>query len=143
MAWKGSFFFQAEDGIRYMGVTGVQTCALPICIATGAGLLAALARGAEGVEMGTRFVATHEARAHPAYKAALAAAGPADTVVVKRSLGTPGRGLDGPQGRRLLAAEAAGAPEEGGPGLLGGAGPGAATGRGGLGGGQAWGGGGA
>src|SRR3712207_2706563 len=25
-----SFFFQAEDGIRYIGVTGVQTCALPI-----------------------------------------------------------------------------------------------------------------
>src|SRR3712207_6993638 len=24
------FFFQAEDGIRDMGVTGVQTCALPI-----------------------------------------------------------------------------------------------------------------
>src|SRR3712207_9386824 len=23
-------FFQAEDGIRYIGVTGVQTCALPI-----------------------------------------------------------------------------------------------------------------
>src|SRR3712207_2588382 len=25
------FFFQAEDVIRYIGVTGVQTCALPIC----------------------------------------------------------------------------------------------------------------
>src|SRR5690606_41109047 len=25
-----SFFFQAEDGIRYFHVTGVQTCALPI-----------------------------------------------------------------------------------------------------------------
>src|SRR5256885_12628844 len=25
-----SFFFQAEDGIRYYKVTGVQTCALPI-----------------------------------------------------------------------------------------------------------------
>src|SRR2546429_3937394 len=25
------FFFQAEDGIRYVAVTGVQTCALPIC----------------------------------------------------------------------------------------------------------------
>src|SRR5437016_3828933 len=25
-----SFFFQAEDGIRYWSVTGVQTCALPI-----------------------------------------------------------------------------------------------------------------
>src|ERR1035437_6349733 len=24
------FFFQAEDGIRYTGVSGVQTCALPI-----------------------------------------------------------------------------------------------------------------
>src|SRR5205085_8560992 len=24
------FFFQAEDGIRYLTVTGVQTCALPI-----------------------------------------------------------------------------------------------------------------
>src|SRR3712207_7124156 len=26
----GWFFFQAEDGIRDIGVTGVQTCALPI-----------------------------------------------------------------------------------------------------------------
>src|SRR5260370_13846078 len=25
------FFFQAEDGIRDSSVTGVQTCALPIC----------------------------------------------------------------------------------------------------------------
>src|SRR6202021_3026390 len=25
------FFFQAEDGIRDIGVTGVQSCALPIC----------------------------------------------------------------------------------------------------------------
>src|SRR5256886_3349886 len=27
------FFFQAEDGIRFLTVTGVQTCALPICAA--------------------------------------------------------------------------------------------------------------
>src|SRR5437016_36977 len=27
----GAFFFQAEDGIRDWSVTGVQTCALPIC----------------------------------------------------------------------------------------------------------------
>src|SRR5216683_6638067 len=27
----GFFFFQAEDGIRDLIVTGVQTCALPIC----------------------------------------------------------------------------------------------------------------
>src|SRR5260370_26686121 len=29
-SWSPSFFFQAEDGIRYSSVTGVQTCALPI-----------------------------------------------------------------------------------------------------------------
>src|SRR3712207_7997095 len=35
------FFFQAEDGIRDIGVTGVQTCALPIW------LIQQLFRGAE------------------------------------------------------------------------------------------------
>src|SRR5690606_40685416 len=32
---RGVFFFQAEDGIRDFHVTGVQTCALPICPAGG------------------------------------------------------------------------------------------------------------
>src|SRR5206468_7531205 len=31
------FFFQAEDGIRDLIVTGVQTCALPISVVGGAG----------------------------------------------------------------------------------------------------------
>src|SRR2546422_3873615 len=31
------FFFQAEDGIRDVAVTGVQTCALPISMPGGAG----------------------------------------------------------------------------------------------------------
>src|SRR5262249_57286794 len=30
-----AFFFQAEDGIRDWSVTGVQTCALPICLLQG------------------------------------------------------------------------------------------------------------
>src|SRR5688500_20412312 len=30
-SWPSCFFFQAEDGIRDYKVTGVQTCALPIC----------------------------------------------------------------------------------------------------------------
>src|SRR3712207_8829814 len=35
MRWCGIlFFFQAEDGIRDIGVTGVQTCALPILVQT-------------------------------------------------------------------------------------------------------------
>src|SRR6266496_6094401 len=33
MRWHIFFFFQAEDGIRDLYVTGVQTCALPICCA--------------------------------------------------------------------------------------------------------------
>src|SRR5687768_3755545 len=35
---RSFFFFQAEDGIRDVAVTGVQTCALPICVAPGAAL---------------------------------------------------------------------------------------------------------
>src|SRR2546427_5396767 len=39
------FFFQAEDGIRDLTVTGVQTCALPICVERyGLDLLIDLAR---------------------------------------------------------------------------------------------------
>lgn len=81
-------------------------------IATGAQMLAALALGAEGVEMGTRFVATEEARAHPAYKAALADAQPADTMLIKRSLGQPGRVLASPYAQRIVAAESDGTPRE-------------------------------
>src|SRR5437764_3634571 len=33
------FFFQAEDGIRDTSVTGVQTCALPICLPAAAAAL--------------------------------------------------------------------------------------------------------
>src|SRR3712207_8490677 len=40
------FFFQAEDGIRDIGVTGVQTCALPICFFEGLAVFA----GDEGGE---------------------------------------------------------------------------------------------
>src|SRR3989449_8760700 len=38
------FFFQAEDGIRDVAVTGVQTCALPICYGDRRPVLAARAR---------------------------------------------------------------------------------------------------
>src|SRR6266436_9275649 len=36
--WFYFFFFQAEDGIRDVAVTGVQTCALPIFRSTAEGL---------------------------------------------------------------------------------------------------------
>src|SRR5690606_40879772 len=42
------FFFQAEDGIRDFHVTGVQTCALPICWCGGSPVLVSGAFPAHG-----------------------------------------------------------------------------------------------
>src|SRR5690349_25078456 len=44
------FFFQAEDGIRDLYVTGVQTCALPIC-SRGFGRAIALAAAEAGADI--------------------------------------------------------------------------------------------
>ncbi|GIJ49146.1 2-nitropropane dioxygenase [Virgisporangium aliadipatigenens] len=49
-------------------------------ISDGRGLAAALMLGADGVFVGTRFVATHESTAHDGYKARLVRASGADTV---------------------------------------------------------------
>src|SRR5690606_40404311 len=50
------FFFQAEDGIRDFHVTGVQTCALPICLDRRADLrgLAAAGRRVAGLRGGAQ-----------------------------------------------------------------------------------------
>src|SRR5689334_23530645 len=46
------FFFQAEDGIRDGTVTGVQTCALPICTVAGLGLIALIVAALSSVHVG-------------------------------------------------------------------------------------------
>lgn len=48
-------------------------------IATGRGMLAAMALGAEGVQIGTRFVASEESSAHPAFKQKVIEAKDGDT----------------------------------------------------------------
>lgn len=78
-------------------------------IGDGRGLAAALALGADGIEMGTRFVATQECRAHPHYKQALVAATERDTRIISRPLGFPGRVLPSAAVERILEREAAGA----------------------------------
>ena len=50
-------------------------------IGDGAGIARALALGAAGAMLGTRFVATQESRAHPAYKKRLTEATAADTAL--------------------------------------------------------------
>ncbi|MDD5093593.1 MAG: nitronate monooxygenase [Dehalococcoidia bacterium] len=54
--------------------------------ADGRGLVAALALGAEGIVMGTRFVATKECPAHPKFKEWMLKSTERDTVVIMRSL---------------------------------------------------------
>lgn len=55
-------------------------------IATGAQLAAALALGADGVQIGSRFAITRESSGHDAFKQAVVDAGPGDTHLVLKSL---------------------------------------------------------
>jgi len=76
-------------------------------IADARGVLAALALGASGVQMGTRFIATEECEAHEAYKHAVTTAGPEAAVIYGRRQ-RASRGLDTPLVRRLVELEEAG-----------------------------------
>jgi len=60
-------------------------------IANGAGMAAALMLGAEGINMGTRFMLTQEAPIHPAIKAAIAAGSERDTRLIFRAFRNTGR----------------------------------------------------
>jgi NAD(P)H-dependent flavin oxidoreductase YrpB (nitropropane dioxygenase family) len=78
-------------------------------IMDGRGLMAALALGADGIEMGTRFVAVQECQAHEAYKKLLLEAKETDTVIMERSIGRPARVLKTGGAIRVLEAESKGA----------------------------------
>ncbi|HUW63812.1 MAG TPA: enoyl-[acyl-carrier-protein] reductase FabK [Spirochaetia bacterium] len=79
----------------------------------GRGLAAALALGASGVQLGTRFMAAAECTIHPRVKEALIRASDRDTAVTGRALGHPVRGLCNKLTRQWEKLEAAGAsPEE-------------------------------
>lgn len=63
-------------------------------IADGRGLAAALVLGAEGVQMGTRFVCSEECVAHPDYKQAIVDASDRATAISGQSTGYPMRALE-------------------------------------------------
>jgi NADH:quinone reductase (non-electrogenic) len=73
--------------------------------ATGSQLVAALAMGAEGVNMGTRFIATQEAPVHPSVKQAILAANELDTRLIMRPLRNTERVLTNAGVERLLEKE--------------------------------------
>ncbi len=94
----------------------VESVSIPVVasggVADGLGLLAGLALGASGVEMGTRLVATEECMAHRQYKQALVEAQEADTRIIERSLGRPGRVLPSRHVKTILDVEQAGSAME-------------------------------
>jgi nitronate monooxygenase len=74
-------------------------------MADGRSLVAALALGAEGMNMGTRFIATKEAPVHEKVKQALVAASELDTRLVMRSLRNTERVMTNAAVERLIVKE--------------------------------------
>lgn len=88
----------------------VDSVSIPVIasggLADGRGLAAGLALGAEGIEMGTRFIATKECvDASEYYKKLIIESTEQNTVVVKRSIGGPARVLHNEFADEILAIE--------------------------------------
>ena len=80
--------------------------------ADGRGLAAALALGAQGIQMGTRFVASTECVAHPKYKQKILEADDRATTVTGYSTGLPLRALKNALTEQYHALEQAGITKE-------------------------------
>jgi len=96
---------QVVDGVRIPVVAAGG-------IGDGRGLAAALALGAQGIQMGTRFVCSTECIAHPRYKQKLLEAHDRSTVVTRQVLGLPQRSLQNKLTDQFQALEKAGASKE-------------------------------
>jgi len=94
----------------------VDSVQIPVVAAGGIadrrGLVAALALGAQGVQMGTRFVCSDECIAHPRYKERILKARDRATVVTGQTTGYPLRCLQNRLTRRFAELEKAGTPKE-------------------------------
>lgn len=79
------------------GVAAARAVKIPVILAGGIGtgeqLVAALALGAEGIAMGTRFLVSEEIWAHRAYKERLVATGETDTTLLLQSMRNNQRAL--------------------------------------------------
>lgn len=90
----------------------VDAVRIPVIAAGGVvdarGFVASLSLGAEGVQLGTRFIATTESIAHPHYKQAIIRAKDTDTVITSRNV-LPTRSLKTKFTQKLLDFEQSGA----------------------------------
>ncbi|MBI2304995.1 MAG: enoyl-[acyl-carrier-protein] reductase FabK [Chloroflexi bacterium] len=91
----------------------VDSVGLPIVaaggIGDGRGMAAALALGAQGVQLGTRFICCAECVAHPHFKEKILNARDRATVVTGHTTGHPVRALENKMTRQFAAMEKAGA----------------------------------
>ncbi|MGE5396270.1 MAG: NAD(P)H-dependent flavin oxidoreductase [Chitinophagales bacterium] len=100
-----------SDDVTTMVLTPriVESVSIPVIttggIADGRGLAAALALGAEGVMMATRFIATHECQTHPNIKQELVKRQENDTTLICKSVHLQGRALKNDLVTRVLEIE--------------------------------------
>ncbi len=94
----------------------VEAVSIPVVAAGGIidarGIVAALALGAEAVQMGTRFLAAAETPIHNNVKQAVIKAGDRDTIVTGRCTGHPVRVIKNRLSRELERLDAKNCPEE-------------------------------
>lgn len=83
------------NGTLSLAQAGIGRIGVPVLlaggIATPQAVAAALALGAAGVSVGTRFLASHESAAHPRYKDVVVAADERSTTVTRACTGKPSR----------------------------------------------------
>lgn len=94
----GGHLGRFDTGTMVLTPRVAESVSIPVLasggIGTGRGLLAAMALGAEGVEMGTRFIATKECvHASDVYKQAILNGDETGTMIIKQTLGNPARTL--------------------------------------------------
>jgi len=91
----------------------VDALTIPVIAAGGISdhrqVVAALALGAEGVMMGTRFMATRESLSHQYFKQALVKADETDTVMIQRSIGKQERVFRNKAAEQVVEMESRGA----------------------------------
>lgn len=107
----GGHLGRSDTGTIVLIPQVVDAVSIPVIasggIGDGRGFMAALALGAEGIEMGTRFIATEECvHAHPSYKQKIVSSTEEDTTVIKRSIGAPARVLKNAWTDKILEIEA-------------------------------------
>lgn len=74
-------------------------------IADGRGIAASMMLGAEGVQVGTRFLAAEECQIHPTYKELVVKAKDTDSIVTGRSTGHPCRNVKTKFSKKLASGE--------------------------------------